>query len=342
MNPDTAALRTALVHAVFDGSATASGGLSALCRELVNDQRRTWPLLGQAYDSLERTLERTVPCTGFSVRVQRNPGRMASTVAEVDNGNTNGRPCFLCPDRLPPEQRGILYRGCYLILPNPMPALPFHCTVAGTRHEPQAISGRIDDFLRLSVDLGPDWTVLYNGPRCGASAPDHFHFQIIPAGGMPMEKEIREEGRSVPSGRIGEVLLSYATDMGRQVVVFEGEDVPGMERAFDAFFRGLRCALGEEGEPMLNLCGFCREARLFLVVFPRRKHRPDAFFKPGDDRIVVSPAVLEMGGVLVTPMERDFARLNGPLVEAIFAEVSLEAAHVKNALEAMQLASEGQ
>lgn len=335
MSPDASATLKPLVYAAFDGEAPGPHGLSGLCRELIDRQRRTWPLLGRAYDSLENILERTVPCSGFSVRVQHNPGRMASTLAQVENGTTNGRPCFLCAHRLPPEQRGILYRGRYLILPNPMPALPFHCTVAGTEHEPQAVSGRVGAFLRLAVDLGPEWTVLYNGPRCGASAPDHFHFQIIPAGRMPVENEIRQEGRCVLLGRMGGASLSRAADLGRQVVVLEGGDVDAMARAFEAFLRGLRHALRDEAEPMVNLCGFCREERLFLAAFPRRKHRPDAFFKTGEDRIAVSPAILEMGGVLVTPMENDFERLAAPLVEAIFAEVSLERVYVEEALEAM-------
>jgi hypothetical protein len=332
---DVSQEQSGLVSAVFDNEASLADGLSSLCRTLIDEQRRAWPLLARAYESLATTLERKVACTGFSVRVQRNPGRMASTAARVENGDTNGRPCFLCSDRLPPEQRGILYRNDYLILPNPMPVVPLHCTVAATRHEPQAISGKIGDFLRLALDLGRDWTVLYNGPRCGASAPDHSHFQIIPAHSLPIESEVVEEERCVPSTQIGEVLVSRVTDLGRQAVMLEGTDIDGTKRAFDNFFLAFQRAAGEEGEPMLNICGFHREDRFVLVVFPRRKHRPDVFFKTGDERVVVSPAIVEMGGILVTPVERDFARLDAPLVESIFAEVSFSAPDLDDVLRSL-------
>jgi hypothetical protein len=323
------------IYAVFDKKMASPSSLPRLCLDLIDEQRRMWPMLRQAYDDLEKTLERDVRCAGFSVRLQRNPGRISSTLAPVSNSEANGRPCFLCPDNLPAEQQAILYRDQYLILPNPMPVLPFHFTIAYVRHEPQAISGRVPAFLRLMVDLGPDWTVLYNGPKCGASAPDHLHFQIIPSGRMPIEKEIREKGRCVPSGQMEGILFFRAANLGRQAVVLEGGNPVAMEHAFDALVHGLRNTLAGEAEPMVNIAGFLKEESLSLVVFPRRKHRPEAFFKSGDDRIVVSPAIAEMGGILVVPRERDFERLDDALVEAIFAEVSLGGEHVEKALEAI-------
>lgn len=324
------------IYAVFNEKKPGAPDLSALCRELVDEQRLTWVALGRAYDSLEETLERTIRCTGFSVRVQRNPGRIASTIAQVDKGGTNGRPCFLCPGKLPADQRGILYRNRYLILPNPMPVLPFHCTVADIRHEPQAIAGRVETLLRLMNDLGRGWTVLYNGPRCGASAPDHFHFQIIPGGNMPVEQKIREDKRRLSSRQTRGARIYCPTGLGRSAVVIESEDLEAARDVFDAFLRGLGDILPEAGEPMLNACGFCSKEGLSLVIFPRRKHRPEAFFAQGADRIMVSPAILEMGGILVTPREQDFERLDGALVESIFTEVSLEQEYVEKALEKMK------
>lgn len=326
----------AKIYAVFDGREAAPSVLSRLCLDLIGEQRGTWPMLRDAYDSLGKTIERDIRCEGFSVRVQHNPGRIASTLAPVENGGTNGRPCFLCSGNLPTEQRGILYRDRYLILPNPMPVLPFHCTVAYVHHEPQAISGEIAAFLRLMVDLGPDWTVLYNGPRCGASAPDHLHFQIIPSGRMPIEKEAKEKERWESLKQMEGAVVYCVANLGRQAVVLEGDNPAALERAFNALLRGLRDGFPGPLEPMINIAGFSEGDCLSLVVFPRRKHRPDAFFESDDRRIVVSPAVVEMGGILVAPVEKDFTRLDGPLVEAIFAEVSLKREHLRKVLKAME------
>jgi hypothetical protein len=333
--PDRSVTLGRKIHAVFNDKTASPSALSRLCVGLIDEQRLKWPMLRQAYDGLENTLERGIRCAGFSVLVQYNPGRISSTLAPVSGGDTDGRPCFLCPDNLPAEQRAVLYRDKYLILPNPMPVIPFHCTVAHVRHEPQTISGRVAAFLQLVVDLGPDWTVLYNGPKCGASAPDHFHFQIIPSHRMPIENEVLEKGRCVPSGQREGVMFYRAANLGRQAVIIEGDSPASMERAFDAFLQALRNTLAGQAEPMINIIGFLKEASLSLAVFPRRKHRPDVFFGSGDDRILVSPAVLEMGGILVAPMKRDFERLDGALVEAIFAEVSLEREHVERVLEAI-------
>ena len=76
-----------------------------------------------------------------------------------------------------------------------MPVFSPHFTVSHLDHRPQAIAEQIDAFLRLMADFGSGWTVLYNGPRCGASAPDHLHFQAVPSGQMPIEKEILEKKR---------------------------------------------------------------------------------------------------------------------------------------------------
>ena len=152
---------------------------------------------------------------------------------------------------------------------------------------------------------------------------------------MPFEKEVREKGRCVPSGQTEGVMFYRAANLGREAVILEGDSPASMERAFDALLRVLSNTPARQAEPMINIIGFLKETGLFLAVFPRRKHRPDVFFRSGDDRTLVSPAVLEMGGILVAPMERDFERLDGALVEAIFTEVSLEGERVERALEAI-------
>jgi len=193
----------------------------------------------------------------------------------------------------------------------------------------------IDTFLRIVADFGPGWTVLYNGPKCGASAPDHLHFQAAPSGKMPIEEEIHEEERLTLIKQIDGVLLYRMRDLGREVIILEGDDPRAVESAFRAFLNGLKKVLLIAEEPMMNIAGFYEERKWRLVIFPRRKHRPDAFFMEGEGRVVVSPGVIDMGGLIITPVEKDFKRLDKASVECIYAEVSLEGKIVETAIDAI-------
>jgi hypothetical protein len=182
------------------------------------------------------------------------------------------------------------------------------------------------------ADFGPGWMVLYNGPRCGASAPDHLHFQVAPSGQMPIEREIREEKRLALIKQIESVSLYHARDLGREVIALEGDDPMAVKGAFNDFLNALKKVLLLNEEPMMNIAGYYEKTRWCLVIFPRRKHRPDIFSKDGDARMVVSPGVIDMGGLLITPVEKDFERLNGAVVEDIYGEVSLEGKTVERAI----------
>jgi len=320
--------------AAYDGEET-SGPLTGLYLRLMDEQKQTWPTLRRAQAALRTNVDREIRCSGFIVRVQHNPGRIGSTLARVEEGTTDGRPCFLCPSNLPPEQRGILYRGSWMILPNPMPVFPFHSTVVHVRHQPQGISGNMGAFLGVVGDFGDGWVVLYNGPKCGASAPDHLHFQVIPAGLLPVEAEVRSPGRLAPFRTERGHALFRAAGLGRQAVVLVGDDPQGTAETFQDFLGALKEALSLPDEPMINIVGYRKGGHLVLVIFPRRKHRPDAFFRAGDDRTMLSPAVVEMAGVLVTPLETDFKGLDAHKVEALFDEVSLEGELLDRALKAM-------
>ena len=185
------------------------------------------------------------------------------------------------------------------------------------------------------VDFGSGWTLLYNGPKCGASAPDHLHFQAVPSGKMPMEKEIEETRRLTVVRQVEGVALILLRDVGREIVMLQGNDPSKVRAAFERFLSALKKVLLIDEEPMMNIAGSYSEKKWRLIIFPRRKHRPDIFSKEGDARVVVSPGVIDMGGVLITPVVKDFERLDGTAPEGIYKEVSLEGKIVERAIDAM-------
>jgi hypothetical protein len=315
----------------FDGGENLSG----LCLKLLSEQKKAWKELREGYESLKNVRERDLSCKGFSVRLQYNAGRIKSSTAEVSKINAKERQCFLCLDHLPEGQRGILYRGNYLILGNPMPVFSSHFTVSHIDHRLQAIDEHIQTFLQLLADFGSGWTILYNGPKCGASAPDHFHFQAAPSGKMLIEKEIREEKRLTLLRRVEGVLFYRARDLGREIIILEGDDQAAVGGVFKSFLNALKKVLIIDEEPMMNIAGFYEERKWRLVIFPRRKHRPDVFFRQGNARMVISPGVIDMGGLVITPVEKDFKGLDPAVVEGIYGEVSLEGEIVGKATEAM-------
>jgi ribosomal protein S18 acetylase RimI-like enzyme len=321
-------------YITFDGGKSLKS-FSRLCLKLLSEQKKTWQDLREGYESLKNIRERDVPCRGFSIRLQQNPGRIKSSLADVGEKNANERRCFLCLDRLPEGQRGILYRSDYLILCNPMPVFSSHFTISHLDHRRQAIAEHIDTFLQLMSDFGSGWTVLYNGPKCGASAPDHLHFQAGPSGQMSIEKETKGKERLTLMGQVDGVSVYRVKDLGREVVILEGDAPMAVGGVFKSYLDALKKVVLANEEPMMNIAGFHNKRKWRLAIFPRRKHRPDAFFKEGDARIVVSPGVIDMGGILITPVEKDFYRLDAAAVEAIYGEVSLEGETVKRALDMM-------
>lgn len=313
------------IYATFDGEKNGSE-LGPLCLELLAEQRASWPQLHRAYEALEQAKSRDIACDGFSVRLLHNPGRLTSTAASVNSADIDQRPCFLCEHHLPDSQHAILYHNDYLILVNPMPVTFAHFTIPHVSHMPQAITGNIDTLLGLAADFGEEWMILYNGPRCGASAPDHLHFQVIPAGRTPIEYEIRQRERLTPCGpnqngasccRVGNV--------GREVIMFTGKQADLVVEAVSRYIETLtKIAPSYEGEePMINIAARLDDQTFTVLAFPRQKHRPDVFFREGNDRIMVSPAVVEMAGIVVTPFEKDFERLDATTIEDIYREVSL-------------------
>lgn len=310
------------IYSTFKGDCRAPK-LGEQCEQLLAQQQKTWPELREAYRSLLAVESREVSCDGFSVRLIYNPGRAANTAADVRPEAVEKRPCFLCHLNLPADQKGILYRGSYLVLGNPRPAIHSHLTIAHIHHRPQTILEHVGTFLQITADLGDGWTTLYNGPQCGASAPDHLHFQAIPSGKMPIEGDIEKIQKFSPINAGPGASLCRAKGLGRNVVVIKSGNATKIGHAFRKYMERLGKESLSMEEPMVNVAGSISNGTWRLLIFPRRTHRPAAFYKEGDERIAVSPAIMEMAGIIVTPVKKDFEHLDCGTVESIYREVSL-------------------
>lgn len=299
--------------------------LSSLLLRLLAAQKNEWPDLRNNCEQLENRQTRLLSGPGADrLLLQCNPARIGSTLAKVDNRSLKERECFLCIENLPPGQKGILYRRNYLILCNPFPIFDKHFTVACVAHKPQDITGSLPDLLSLTADLGPDFTVFYNGPQCGASAPDHLHFQACPSGQLPIENELDESRPPLLASDSRDIHVIERT--GRGIIVVNAWNIDSATAASKSVITALQQEGPPAAEPLLNIIARNEDGAFKIAIFPRRKFRPDCFYLEGEKRIAVSPAAVELGGLIVTPFPKDFEKLDFDTVVSIFKEVSLDGA----------------
>ncbi len=293
------------------------GELGPALDRLLADQRRRWPALRRGEAELEQVAARVFERDGETVVAQANPDRRGSTLARVDAAAVAERPCFLCPQHMPAEERGLAF-GELVLLPNPHPIVRGHLTVPARPHRPQRLAGRLGAMLALSRALGPDWVTFYNGPSCGASAPDHFHLQACPRSAVPL----------LAAGPAGWPAAGIVRQDGfsRRRLALAGRDPAAMrvlvERAAAAW--AAVAGVAGDAEPAFNLllapCG----GGFFGLLFPRRRHRPDCFAAPEQQRIAVSPAALEMAGLLVVAEPEHLERLDAGRIADIYRQVGVD------------------
>src|SRR4051794_26976926 len=281
--------------------------------ELFAQQRATWATLREGESSLQHLERKLLTVDGDSVIVQMNPARRHSTLANTDATAIAARACFLCPENMPPEERGVAFEDMVL-LPNPFPVLPLHCTIADREHRPQQLAGRVATFLHLAQAIGPDMVALYNGPRCGASAPDHFQPQAANAEEIPILAELSTASDTravVPHSSFAPNMLDFHGTKAADVTA-------DIEHSSDA----LQQIESATDEPMFNLLARFAADQYMAVLFPRAAHRPACYFATGPGQLLISPAVLEMGGILVTTNSDHFRRIDIRAARAIYEEVS--------------------
>jgi len=279
--------------------------------ELLANQRTVWPQLAAGIEALAGMRERVLERDGARVVLQVNPGRRASVHARVDPASVAARPCFLCPENMPVEEQGVGV-GDLVVLPNPFPIVPDHLTIPSREHKPQRLAGQERALLDLARALGSGMLVFYNGPRCGASAPDHFHFQAGACTGVPLLAETAAHGAEV------EPLARF----GRRGILLRGAE-PGP--VSDRIGRVLE-VMAEDGgdEPLVNVVAVHRHGVYNVFVFPRAVHRPRCYFAGEPVRISVSPAALEMMGFLVLADVDHFDRIDADVAHEVFAEVCVD------------------
>lgn len=287
---------------------------------LFTAQLASWETARNNYAALSGVQVKELNVHGIPYKVQFNPARIVSSGAKVDAKSIRERKCFLCPAHLPAEQEGIPFEGHYNILVNPFPIFPRHLTIPERYHDPQRIASRFGDMLELARQL-TEYTIFYNGPRCGASAPDHAHFQAGNKGFMPIETD----WRSQVAGKVadyGQATLWYLNDAPRATLVIESAGKDDAMVLFGIIYRILDVQSGES-EPMMNILALYEDDRWIVFIFPRAKHRPACYTAEGDANLLSSPASVDLGGVFIIPVEKDFLKITAEDVAQILSEVCL-------------------
>ena len=294
------------------------GGLA----HFFHKQLEQWPEVRQRYRDLCHLETRDLNCGVVTLRAQFNPDRIVSTEAHTDSRSVARRPCFLCEKNRPQEQLASGIDTRFSIMVNPFPVLPVHFTVVARHHQPQRIWGNYGEIHRLLL-LHPDLLVFYNGPRCGASAPDHLHFQAATGAELPLQaawpRLSRDAGQLVAlnDSESLSIIRSYPCPL----FVIRSHSEESDEELFCRLYRALPLRPGDV-EPMMNILAWRAGADWITVVVPRSKHRPDCFSRE-QETLKVSPGALDMGGLIILPHKDDFSRITPAQASAIIGEVGL-------------------
>lgn len=291
--------------------------------ELLTKQLVTWPLAAENYRALKSAKLRIFQMEGFMLKIQFNPARILSSGAKVDTQSLKKRKCFLCLEQLPLEQERLSFGPNYLILTNPYPIFKEHFTIPSRLHTRQSIAERFGDFLELAQRLSP-FTIFYNGPKCGASAPDHAHFQAVTRSVMPLDNEIEQQlqryGHVVCQEESGNI--QTLTHYLRNGFVIRTSTMATAIHLFTKIYKTLEIK-PDEYEPRMNLFASYIEKMWTIVVIPRRQHRPWQYDAQGKEHLLSSPGAADIGGLFITSLEEDFEKVTPELLRDIYEQVCL-------------------
>jgi len=305
-------------------------------RDFLVQQNESWELSASNYRGLDLVEEKEFKFDGFSIKVQFNPERIRSSSAKVDQDSIAARKCFLCTENRPIEQKSIAIGNDFLLLVNPFPIFRTHFTIPSFYHTDQRILPSLGAMFDISQKM-EGYTLFYNGPECGASAPDHLHFQAGENGFMPVEEEfetLKIHEKALLVNRTHFKIWAFDQYLRKMISIVTGSREKGI-RAIEKIYSVFRELQPEKPEPMINMLCYFRDQMWHIHLFPRKLHRPSHFFKQGMEQLLISPASVDFGGVFITPRREDFAKITAEDILDIFTQVSLDDANfviLKNAI----------
>jgi hypothetical protein len=306
----------------------AENGFRMAILALYEQQTQNWPALAEIVQKLENASSRTVPLDGRKLRLQHNPARIINVNAPTSAREVAERPCPLCPPNMPSAQKALPFLNQWLVVCNPLPLFKQHFVLVSEEHTPQCSANILPAMIEFTRLTG--FTTLYNGPRSGASIPDHLHLQAAPPGCLPIEEQLPQMDGSgiVVDSRLPRRIFLDASDTVRACHLFERTLVVLDEFKMD----------GTDSEPGMNIAVTASGVNhpSLVAVHPRIKHRPQCFYARDEARYVVSPGSADMAGMLILPRQEDYERLDGPKVESIFREVCLQDEQLASARKNLQ------
>jgi ATP adenylyltransferase/5',5'''-P-1,P-4-tetraphosphate phosphorylase II len=302
------------------------------------EQLKSWELLNSNVKNLDTIRTKKIRFNNTSIVIQYNEARKASANAKIDKESLQSRACFLCKENRPNEQMELLFSKELTILTNPFPIFNRHFTIVSTKHENQKFLSKLGYFLELAK-VYQNFDIVYNGPKCGASAPDHMHFQAGEKNFMPFDTEVIElfnhnsEKVQISEGIVLKAI--HAKDYLRNLLVFKSNS---KEKLTDWFIEAYNIIIKyyTEDEPMMNLICFYKNNNWYLSVFLRDKHRPQQFFAKDDTRIMTSPGVVDFGGVFPMVREEDFNKVNKEIIEDIFSQLTINTMKYRDIIEELK------
>lgn len=290
---------------------------------LFEEQKKNWNLLSSNYEALKNVSVKTFDYNGFIIKLQHNPKRIISSSAKTDKKSISERKCFLCEENRPAVQKGIKI-GNYSVLCNPYPIFPKHLIIIHKNHTKQKIFGNFEAMLDFSEIL-KDYTIFYNGPESGASAPDHLHFQAGNRNFMPLDYQyfdiIKKYGFCLFDDK--KTRVHIIEDGLRNMASFESTDKQELINSFDTYYKTITENFIEKNEPLMNIISLKVAGKFRVIIFPRQKKRPSQYYEKGEKNILLSPASVELGGLVVVPRKKDFDKITKEDITDIFRQVCI-------------------
>lgn len=279
-------------------------------KNLYENQKSEWKLFRENLKAVDPPVFKEIEIENFKFKVLLNKKRKKSITEDVSKEAMEKRRCFLCPQNLPEEEKGIIFENDYLILVNPYPILKNHFVLSSIKHTPQEILTHIDVLFKLHGEIKDEFFTIYNGPKCGASAPDHFHLQFCSLDGLNILK--------IYKGKLNEKVF-INSEFPINHICINSNSIEELKNLFLKVFKKLENQFNEE--PPVNLVLFFKDEIHYLLIFLRKKHRPSCFYGDGKKKILISPGAIDLSGTFITPVEEHFRKVNERVLKEIIDEV---------------------